>query len=108
MAKYLFEARYTSEGAKGLAREGGSERRIAVAKLAEGLGGRLEAFYFAFGDVDVYTILDLPDSITAAAVALAINQSGAVGVKTIVLIPPEEADKAARKALSLSYRPPGR
>ena len=105
MAKYLFEARYTAEGAKGLAREGGSARRAAVAKLAEGLGGKLETFYFAFGEVDVYAIIDAPDSVTATAAALAINQSGAVTVKTVVLMSPEDVDKAAKK--SVAYRPPG-
>src|SRR5689334_15956016 len=82
MAKYLFEARYTAEGIKGVAREGGSGRRSAVEKLAQGLGGKLEAFYYAFGDVDAYVIIDCPDSVTAAAAALAINQSGTVTVKT--------------------------
>jgi uncharacterized protein with GYD domain len=106
MAKYLFEARYTIEGAKGLAREGGSGRRAALAKMAEGLGGKLEAFYFAFGEIDAYVIVDVPDSVTAAAVALAVNQTGAAGVRTVVLISPEDMDKAAKK--SVEYRPPGR
>jgi uncharacterized protein with GYD domain len=106
MAKYLFEARYTAEGAKGVAREGGSARRAAIAKMAEGVGGKLETFYYAFGDVDAYVIVDVPDSVTAAAAALAINQTGAVTVKTVVLIPPEDMDKAGKKAVE--YRPPGR
>ena len=106
MAKYLFEARYTVEGAKGVAREGGSGRRAAVAKMIEGLGGKLETFYFAFGDVDAYVIADLPDSGSAAALALSVNQSGGASVKTVVLIPPEEMDKAGKKAVD--YRPPGR
>jgi uncharacterized protein with GYD domain len=106
MAKYLFEARYTAEGAKGIAREGGSGRRATIEKLIEGLGGKLETFYFAFGDVDVYSIVDLPDSVTATAIALAVNQSGAVATKTVVLISPEDMDKAAKKAVD--YRPPGR
>jgi uncharacterized protein with GYD domain len=106
MAKYLFEARYTAEGAKGVAREGGSGRRTAVAKMAEGLGGKLEAFYYAFGDVDAYVILDYPDNVTAAAAALAVNQAGTVTVKTVVLISPEDMDKVAKK--SVEYRPPGR
>ena len=49
MAKYLFEAHYTAEGTKGLAREGGSGRREAVTKVVESVGGKLEAFYYAFG-----------------------------------------------------------
>jgi len=106
MPKYLFEARYTTEGAKGLAREGGSERRAAIAKMAEGLGGKLETFYYAFGDVDAYTIIDVPDNVSAAAIALAVSQGGAATLKTIVLISPEEMDKAGKKAVE--YRPPGR
>jgi uncharacterized protein with GYD domain len=106
MAKYLFEARFTAEGAKGIAREGGSARRATIAKMIESLGGKLETFYFAFGDVDVYTIVDIPDSVTATAIALAVNQSGAVAMRTVVLISPEEMDKASKKAVD--YRPPGR
>ena len=106
MAKYLFEARYTPEGAKGVAREGGSGRRAAIAKMAEGLGGKLETFYYAFGDVDAYVIVDLPDNVAAAAAALAVNQGGAASVKTVVLIPPEDVDKAGKKAVE--YRAPGR
>ncbi len=105
MAKYLFEARYTLQGAKGLAREGGSARRAVLAKALEGVGGRLESFYYAFGDVDVYAIADVPDSITAAAAALAVAQGGGASVKTVVLIPPEDMDKAAKK--TVEYRPPG-
>jgi uncharacterized protein with GYD domain len=106
MAKYLFEAHYTPEGAKGVAREGGTGRRAAVAKMTEGLGGKLETFYYAFGEVDAYVIVDVPDNITAAAVALAVNQGGGASVKTVVLISPEDMDKAGKK--SVDYRPPGR
>jgi uncharacterized protein with GYD domain len=106
MAKYLLEARYTVEGAKGVAREGGTGRRNAVLHLAESLGGKLESFYFAFGDVDAYVVVDLPDNITASAVALAVNQSGGASVKTIVLISPEDVDKAGKK--TVDYRAPGR
>ena len=106
MAKYLIEGRYTTEGAKAIGREGGSARRETAAKMIQSVGGKLEAFYFAFGDVDVYAIVDLPDSVAAAAVALAINQTGVVAGKTVVLIAPEDMDKAAKKAVD--YRPPGR
>jgi uncharacterized protein with GYD domain len=106
MAKYLIEGRYTTEGAKAIGREGGSARRATAAKMIESVGGKLEAFYFAFGDVDVYAIIDLPDTVAAAAVALAINQTGVVAGKTVVLIPPEDMDKAVKKAVD--YRPAGR
>lgn len=106
MPKYLFEARYTLEGGKGVAREGGTGRRAAVAKMVEGMGGKLEAFYYAFGDVDLYAIADLPDNVSSAAMALAVNTSGGATVKTVVLISPEDLDKAGKK--SVDYRPPGR
>jgi uncharacterized protein with GYD domain len=76
MPKYLLEAHYSTEGAKGLAKEGGTGRRAAVAKMAESVGGKLESFYFAFGGVDAFVIVDLPDNVTAAAVTLAASQSG--------------------------------
>ena len=106
MAKYLIKARYTAEGAKGLAREGGTARRAAATKTIESLGGKVEAFYFAFGDVDVYAVFDLPDHASAAAAALAVNQSGAVSLKTVVLMTPEDMDQAGKK--TVDYRPPGR
>jgi uncharacterized protein with GYD domain len=105
MPKYLIEASYTLQGVKGVQSEGGSGRRDAVAKLAESAGGRLECFYFAFGDRDVYTIVELPDNESAAAVALAVNASGGVSVRTVVLMDPEEVDAAAKR--SVDYRPPG-
>jgi uncharacterized protein with GYD domain len=106
MAKYLAEARYTAEGAKGLAREGGTRRRAAAAKAVEGLGGKLEAFYYAFGDVDAYVIYDVPDNVSAAAIALAVSQSGTISTKTVVLMTPEEMDQASKKAVD--FQPPGR
>ena len=105
MAKFLFEAHYTAAGVKGVLHEGGAARRAAIAKTIEGLGGKLEAFYFAFGDVDAFVIADLPDAVSAAALALAVSQSGAATAKTVALITPEEIDKAAKKAVA--YRPPG-
>ena len=105
MPKYLIEASYTVEGVRGVQSGGGSSRRDAVAKVAESVGGRLESFYFAFGDRDVYTVVELPDNESATAVALTVNASGAVTVRTTVLITPEEVDAAAKR--SVDYRPPG-
>jgi len=105
MPMFLIEASYTSEGVKGVKAQGGSNRRDMIAALAEGLGGRLESFYFAFGDSDVYTIVEMPDNRTATAVALTVNASGTVKVRTTPLITPEEVDAAA--GMQVDYRPPG-
>jgi uncharacterized protein with GYD domain len=105
MSKFLFEASYTTDGIKGVQGAGGSSRRDAVAQVAESVGGKLEAFYFAFGERDAYVIVELPDNESAAAVALTVNASGPVTVKTVVLLTPEEVDDAAKR--SVDYKPPG-
>ncbi len=104
MPKYLMQVSFTKDGVKGLAKEGGSKRRQAVEKFFASVGGKLEALYFAFGDTDVFAIVDLPDNVSAAALSLAANATGAVHVKATVLISPEEMDQAAKKSQGL--RPP--
>jgi uncharacterized protein with GYD domain len=99
MPKYLWKASYTTKGARGVAKEGGSGRRDAVRRATESVGGTLEAFYFAFGEDDAYVLADLPDHETAAAVALAVNGSEGAVVQTIVLMTPEELDAASKKTV---------
>ena len=106
MAKYLFQAVHTDEGLEGLLKEGGSKRREAVEKAVKSLGGTLEAFYYAFGDADVFAIVDLPDNVSASTFSLLVTAGGGAMVNTTVLITPEEVDQATRK--TLDYRPPGR
>ena len=98
MPKYLAQATYTFEGMQSLVNQGGSARRAAVEKAVQGLGGSLEAFYFAFGERDIYAIVDVPDNVTAAALSLGIGVSGVGGIQTIVLLTPEEIDQASAKA----------
>ena len=105
VAKFLIEANYVGEGVKGLLKNGGSSRRAAVDELMKSVGGTVESFYYAFGDTDAYVIVDAPDNVTAAAVALTVAASGAVNLKTTVLMSPEEIDQATKK--SPAYRAPG-
>ena len=105
MAKFLGIANYTSEGVQGLLKDGGSKRRDVLAKAVEALGGTLEAYYFAFGDADVYVTIDAPDNVTVAAVSLAVNSTGAASAKIVVLLTPEEIDAATQKVVE--YTAPG-
>jgi len=105
MSKYLVQANYVGDGLKGLLKEGGSSRRAAVEALFESVGGKVEAFYYAFGDADIFFIADLHDNITAAALSLIVNAAGTATTKVTVLLTPEEIDAAAKKGAS--YRPPG-
>ncbi len=105
MPKYLAQANYVGEGIKGLLKEGGTGRREAVEKLVASMGGTVEAMYYAFGETDVFIIADMPDNASMAAVSLVAAASGAVTLKTTVLMTPEEVDEAAKK--TPDYRPPG-
>lgn len=105
MPRFMVVANYTAQGVQGLLEKGGTARRTAVAEMAEKLGGRVETFDFAFGEDDVFTIVDLPDNVTAASVGLAVGATGLVNVRTIVLLTPEEIDAAAAK--HAEYRGPG-
>ena len=100
MAKYFFQASYTLEGLKALLEDGGTARAKLVEELVSGAGGKLEAFYYAFGDNDVYAIAELPDDATAAAVSLRVSAGGAVSVKTTVLLDPATIDDAAEKVVN--------
>ena len=105
MAKYLFIANYTAEGARGLLKAGGTARREAIQKVVESVGGTLESLYWAFGADDAYIVADLPSHAAAAAVSLKISGSGAAGLRTTPIITAEDLDAASK--LSPDYRPPG-
>ena len=104
MPRYLIEASYTLEGLKGIMKTGGTARRAAVQQAVESVGGKFEVQYFALGDYDAFVIVDLPDHVSAAAIALAVTASGAARTKSTVLLTPEEVDQAVKK--QVKYRPP--
>jgi uncharacterized protein with GYD domain len=105
MPKYLVTASYTAEGAKGLLKDGGSKRRQAVEAAIKGMGGQVEAFYFAFGEHDVYAIVEAPDNAAVAGMTIAVAAAGGAVSRTTVLLSPEELDQAAKK--KPNYTPPG-
>ena len=105
MPKYLFTGSYTAEGAKGVLAEGGTRRRAATDEVVSSLGGTVEAYYFAFGGDDFYMIADLPGNAAAVAGALTGAASGAMTLRTTVLLTPEDIDEATQ--ISLQYRAPG-
>ncbi len=106
MPKYLILGSYSDEGLKGLLKEGGSKRREAAEQAVKGLGGRLEAYYYAFGEHDFVIIADLPSNVDATALSLTANMSGTVKSRVTILITPEEVDQATKK--TVKFRPPGK
>jgi uncharacterized protein with GYD domain len=105
MPKFLLEVRYTVDGLKGVVAKGGTARVEAATAGVESAGGKVEAFYFAFGENDVYVVADMPDNAAAAAVALAVGSAGGAKVKTVPLLTPDEVDRATKA--NVEYRPPG-
>lgn len=106
MPKFLVQGNYSPDGIKGVLKEGGSGRKEAVEAAVQGMGGKVELVYYAFGDVDVYVVVDVPDNVTALALSMGVASTGLVSVKTTVLLTVDEVDRATKK--TLSYRPPGR
>lgn len=106
MPKYLLQGSYSAAGVAGIVRAGGQQRKRAVEEAVQSLGGKLEAFYYTFGDADALAIIDLPDTVGAAAVSLAVNASGTIRCRTSVLITAEEMDAASK--LTVRYHPPGK
>ena len=105
MPKYMVQVNYVGEGIKGLLKDGGSVRKAAVEKLVDSMGGNVESMYYAFGDTDLFITAEMPDNASIAAVALLVSSSGAVTVKTTVLMTPADVDEAAKK--TPVYSPPG-
>ena len=106
MPRYLYQVSYTQDGYKGLLKDGGTKRRQTVKALVESLGGKLELFEFAFGADDAVLVMELPDDVTASAIALAVNAAGGSTGKITVLVSPEDVDRA--RALRVPYTPPGK
>ena len=106
MPTYLSLGSYTVDGIRGVLHEGGTGRRKAVQAAIEAMGGKMEAYYFAFGEHDVVVISEVPDNVTAAALAIGIGSTGTVSLKTTVLLTPEELDEATKK--TISFRAAGR
>ncbi len=105
MPKYLFTGSFTASGAAGVRAEGGTSRAKALREAFASVGGTMESYYFGFGGDDYYVIGELPDNATAAAVSLNTSATGAARTRTVVLLTPEEVDRAS--GIKGTYRAPG-
>jgi uncharacterized protein with GYD domain len=104
MSKYLITGSYTPEGVKGLIKHGGSSRKEVVEKMVNNLNGKLEGFYYALGETDIFVIVDVPNIASIAAISLAVNSTGLVMIKVTSLLTAEEIDGACK--ITVSYTPP--
>ncbi len=104
MAYYLEQIAYSAEGWQALVKN--PQNRIeAVRPAIEKLGGKIESAWFAFGEYDVVLIIQMPDNVSAAAIAMAFAAGGACkAVKTTPLLTIAEGVEAMKKASTTGYR----
>lgn len=107
MAKFLTLFSFTAEAIKRFTDQ--PSDRVAVARgVVESLGGKLETYYWMFGQYDGLVIFELPDSQAAAAVSLAVTGSGAFSrYETHELIQPGDIPPIVERARQISFQPPG-
>jgi len=110
MPHYLIQWSYGDKSVADMVKSP-QDRAAIVRTLVEKLGGKLQSFYFAFGDYDGAAIAEFPDNVTAAALSMVVTSAGSFrSFKTTVLISPDDSVKAMRKAAETTsaYRPPGK
>jgi uncharacterized protein with GYD domain len=108
MAHYLFSWQFTVESAKSMIAKP-IDRIGPARKLIEGFGGKIHAYYFAFGDYDGIGIVEFPDNVAVAACSMTAAASGGFSrFETTPLLTSEEARQAMAKAhdTQTGYVPP--
>jgi uncharacterized protein with GYD domain len=71
--------------------------KAGVAKFDESVGGKVEFWYFDYGESTAYSVVDFPDEIAAATAQAAANAGGFARVTFRPLLSAEEMDKALAK-----------
>ncbi len=108
MPLYMTQFAYTPEAWAALARKP-EDRTEAISNLCRQMGGRLVALYYAFGEYDGFLIAEAPDEVAVTATLIAALAPGHVkATRTTVLLTPEQAVEAMRKAGGVPFRAPGR
>ena len=105
MPFYLHQVGYTPDSlAKLIANP--QDRFESVRAPIEKLGGKIKDSYFAFGEYDAVLITEMPDSVSAAAIALAFAAGGSLrSCQTTPLMSAAEGLDAMRKAATCGYKP---
>lgn len=110
MAKYAVFFTYSSNSWERLINNPGFDRAAAMRQLADAMGGTLESIYWMSGTYDGFNIIDVPDSVTAAALSVTMTSTGAFKhVETHELFDERQIGQALEKSKGSrdTYRPPG-
>ncbi len=105
MASYLVQVSYTAEAIRALMAK--PQNRTAVVKKAvENLGGTLGGSWMSFGDYDLVMLVEMPNNVSAAALAIAAAAGGSLkSIKTTPLLTVEQGMAALKKAGKSGYTP---
>src|ERR1700750_361350 len=110
MAKYAFFFSYTSESwARMISTPG--DRTAVVRQVLGSVGGSLECIYWVLGAHGGIAIADVPDSVSAAAVNIAVASSGAFTENELQeLLTQDQLEEALHKANTVAhaFQVPGR
>lgn len=107
MTTFMYLGKYTADGLKGLADEGGTQRRVATERLITSIGGSIREYWFAIGEYDFVLMVDLPDDAAGLVAPILTGASGTVRVLTVPLVSPEQIDEVCSRIGSGSFRPAG-
>ena len=110
MARYVIFFTYSSGSWEQLIKNPEFDRTAAMRQIADSMGGTLESVNWMFGPYDGIEVLDVPDSITAAALSVTLISSGAFKhVETHELLNEQQMGQAiqACNRSRQAFRPPG-
>ena len=108
MASFLLQVTYTPDAWANLI-SNPHDRIGDVRPVVEKLGGKIEHAWFAFGDYDLISIVEMPSNVEAAAFSLAASAGGAIrSIKTTPLLTTAEGIAAMKKAATSGYKAPAR
>ena len=105
MPKFLIKGNYTADGLKGLQKDKASGREKVAAAACEALGGKLDGYYYALGDDDLFVLVDLPSHVQVASLCVTVGASGMFSARSVPLLTVAEMDQALSQGTN--YRPPG-
>lgn len=106
MASYMLQASYTPQAWATLVSKP-QDRTSVIKSAVKKLGGKVTGLWLSFGEHDVVVLIDMPENVSAAAIAMAAAAGGAIkSMKTTPLLTVAEGLEAAKRAAECGYTPP--
>src|SRR2546428_2676208 len=109
MPQYLYQVAYTSASLAAQIKHPQDRLEVVSKQITDAVGARIVAGGYSYGEYDVSAIVEAPDDVTMAAVALAIAAGGAVpAAHTTPLLRRSQwvGDHREAPAVGAPYRPP--